>query len=171
MFFLLDYMRKIKIKMKRFYYTYRSLRGISEYRELPNVNNKSYFNNNTALGLNCNFNGMAISGGGKVTIGNNFHSGSECQIITQNHNINGGSIPYDNTYIIKDVEIGDNVWVGNRVIILGGVKIGEGAVIQAGSVVVSDIPALAIAGGHPAKVFSCRDSLHYEYHKKNKNFN
>lgn len=35
----------------------------------------------------------------------------------------------------------------------GGVTIGEGAIIQAGSVVVSDIPKYAIAGGSPAKVF------------------
>lgn len=43
----------------------------------------------------------------------------------------------------------------------GGVLIGEGAIIQAGSVVVSDIPACAIAGGHPAKVFKFRDKEHY----------
>tara|TARA_R110002124_G_scaffold17175_3_gene72176 strand:- start:6976 stop:7485 length:510 start_codon:yes stop_codon:yes gene_type:complete len=158
-------------KIRKFYYTYRAISSITSWKSKPIINKKSVFNNNILLGFNCNFNGMDVSGGGLVIIGDNFHSGSECLIITQNHNINGDSIPYDNTYILKDVEIGDNVWLGNRVIILGGVKIGEGAVIQAGSVVVSDIPALAIAGGHPAKVFSSRDTLHYEYHKKNKNFN
>ena len=48
---------------------------------------------------------------------------------------------------------------------LGGVHIGEGAIIQAGSVVVSDIPPYAIAGGHPAKVFKYRDIDHFEYLK------
>jgi acetyltransferase-like isoleucine patch superfamily enzyme len=109
------------------------------------------------------FNGMEINGGGKVTIGDNFHSGPGCMMITQNHNYDKGTkIPYDSTYILKDISIGDNVWLGSRVIILGGVKIGEGAIIQAGSVVVSDIPKYGIAGGHPAKVFKYRNAKHYE---------
>jgi len=104
-------------------------------------------------------------------IGNNFHSGPGCLIITQNHNYdNGNAIPYDNTYIYKDVKIEDNVWLGSRVIILGGVTIGEGAIIQAGSVVVGDIPACAIAGGHPAKIFKYRDKNHYYKLKKEEKF-
>ena len=58
--------------------------------------------------------------------------------------------------------IEDNVWLGNRVTILPGVTIGEGAIIQAGSTVVRDIEKYAIAGGHPAKVFKYRDIDHYE---------
>ncbi|NQD37409.1 acyltransferase [Permianibacter sp. IMCC34836] len=116
---------------------------------------------NTHLGRNVNFNGMKIRGGGRVLIGDNFHSGSGCEIITQNHNYNGEKIPYDDTYIVRDVVIESNVWLGNRVMVLPGVRIGEGAIIQAGSVVVKDIPPCAIAGGHPAAVFSSRDVDHY----------
>nr|WP_315401952.1 acyltransferase [uncultured Sphingobacterium sp.] len=116
---------------------------------------------NTFLGDNVNFNGMEISSGGKVYIGSNFHSGKQCMIIVQSHNYEGKTIPYDTSYINKDVEIGDNVWLGHRVIILGGVKIGEGAIIQAGAVVVSDIPDCGIAGGNPAKVFKFRNKEHY----------
>ena len=84
-------------------------------------------------------------------------------MITQIHNYdNGNAIPYDNTYILKDINIEDNVWIGDRVLILAGVTIGEGAIIQAGSVVVKNIPKYAIAGGHPAEVFSYRDKDHYE---------
>ena len=97
-----------------------------------------------------------------VVIGDNFHSGSECLIITSNHNYEGEAIPYDDTNICKDVCIEDNVWLGSRVIILGGVTIGEGAIIQAESVVVKSIPKYAIAGGHPAKVFAERNIEHYE---------
>lgn len=118
---------------------------------------------NTFLGKNVNFNGLVISGRGRVEIGDNFHSGTECMFICQNHNFDSGNaIPYDNTYILKDICIEDNVWLGNRVIVLGGVTIGEGAIIQAGSCVVDDIPACAIAGGHPAKVFASRDVEHYK---------
>ena len=86
--------------------------------------------------------------GGSVVVGNNFHSGIECLMITQNHNYDHGKkVPYDDTYIYKNIVIEDNVWIGSRVIILGGVTIGEGAIIQAGSVVSKNIPKYAIAGG------------------------
>ena len=62
--------------------------------------------------------------------------------------------------------IGDNVWFGHRVTVLPGVSIGEGSIIQAGSVVVSDIPKCAIAGGSPARQFDTRDREHYERLKK-----
>jgi acetyltransferase-like isoleucine patch superfamily enzyme len=126
------------------------------------VNGKSVVNTNTILGNNVNFNGMTIGGRGRVIIGNNFHSGPECRIITSFHNYEGSKIPYDETYIDRDVAIGDNVWFGTRVMVLGGVMIEEGAIIQAGSVVVSNIPKGAIAGGHPAKVFKYRDLAHYD---------
>jgi acetyltransferase-like isoleucine patch superfamily enzyme len=106
---------------------------------------------------------MIISGSGKVTIGDNFHSGKGCRIITSYHNFDFGTkIPYDDTYITRDVTIEENVWLGERVIILSGVTIGEGAVIQAGSVVVSDVEPFTIVGGHPAKPFKKRNIEHYK---------
>jgi acetyltransferase-like isoleucine patch superfamily enzyme len=50
------------------------------------------------------------------------------------------------------VKIGNDVWVGERVIILKGVTIGDGAVIAAGSVVTKDVPPHSIAAGNPAKI-------------------
>jgi len=136
------------------------------------VNNPSIVSSNTILGQNVHFNGMEILGNGKVSIGDNFHSGSNCVIITHYHNYDdGNAIPYDNTYYHKDVNIGDNVWLGNNVTILGGVTIGEGAIIQIGSVVVSNIPAMAIAGGHPCKVYRERNREHYNKLKDEKKFN
>lgn len=135
------------------------------------VNGKSSCTKNTILGNNVSFNGMNIQGKGKVIIGNNFHSGIDCMMISQNHNYNSGNkIPYDSSYILKNILIEDNVWLGNRVIILGGVTIGEGAIIQAGSVVVKNIPKYAIAGGNPAIVFKYRDIEHYIRLKKEKKF-
>jgi len=55
-----------------------------------------------------------------------------------------------------DVIIGNDVWVGYRSIILSGVKVGDGAVIAAGSVVVKDVPAYAIVAGNPAKIVKYR---------------
>jgi len=130
----------------------------------------SSINNNTYLGRSVNFNGIKIYGVGKVIIGNYFHSGVDCMMITSNHNYWGRTIPYDDTEIVKEIVIEDCVWIGSKVIILGGVTIGEGAIIQAGSVVVNNIPKCGIAGGNPAKVFKYRNNEHYEKLKAEKQF-
>ena len=114
---------------------------------------------------------MRISGIGKVSVGDNFHSGRDCLMISQIHNYDtGDAIPYDSTVIPKDIIIEDNVWLGDRVIVLGGSIIREGAIIQAGSVVVGEIPSYGIAGGHPAKVFKTRNVEHYLQLKKDGKF-
>lgn len=159
-----------KKEMKVAYYTYLVRRSVAYYKGYVRVNQKSYLSGKTFLGDNANFNGMRISGCGEVHIGSNFHSGRECMMITQNHNYEGEAIPYDSTYTCREIILEDNVWLGDRVIVLGGVTIGEGAIIQAGSVVVTDIPKYAIAGGHPAKVFSKRNKEHYEKLKKQGKF-
>ena len=56
----------------------------------------------------------------------------------------------------KPVIIGDNVWIGNRSIILPGVTIGEGVQVGAGSIVTRDLPANCVATGSPAKVTRTR---------------
>lgn len=107
---------------------------------------------------------MLVSGRGEVFIGNYFHSGSECRIIPDTHNYdNGSAIPYgpSGEDISKKVVIEDFVWLGDRVIVLGGVTLGEGCIVQAGSVVTKSLPPLSIAGGHPAKVFRMRDAEHF----------
>ena len=158
-------------KIRKKLYLHRCKRVAKSYGDGLKVNGESYVTPNTTLGNNVNFNGMKIQGKGNVSIGDNFHSGIECMIITSIHNYdNGNAIPYDNTVISKDVIIEDNVWLGNRVTILPGVRIGEGAIIQAGSVVVKDVEKYAIAGGHPAEVFKYRDIDHYEKLKKEKRF-
>ena len=55
-----------------------------------------------------------------------------------------------------DTVVGHDVWLGYRALVMPGVTIGHGAVVAAGSVVVSDIPPYAIAGGNPARVLRMR---------------
>lgn len=105
-----------------------------------------------------------------MTIGNFFCSGQNIHVITDVHNYEGEEILYDATDIVKEVVIDDFVWIGSHVIILGGVRIGEGAIIQAGAVVVNDIPPYAIAGGNPAKVFKYRDIEHFKQLKEEMRF-
>ena len=131
----------------------------------------SVVSRHTIIKNHVSFNGMFINGGGNVTIGNYFHSGIECMIITQNHKYDDGELlPYGTKYNYKDVVIEDCVWLGRRVTILPGTHIGEGAIIQAGAVVHGEIPPYAIAGGNPAKVFKYRDIEHYKKLKKEGRF-
>ena len=58
----------------------------------------------------------------------------------------------------RTVTIGNDVWIGANVVILPGVRIGDGAVLAAGAVVTKDVPAYAIVGGVPAKVIRYRFS-------------
>lgn len=55
-----------------------------------------------------------------------------------------------------NVQIGNDVWIGARAIILDGLKIGDGAIVGAGAVVTKDVPAYAVVGGVPAKVLRYR---------------
>ena len=50
------------------------------------------------------------------------------------------------------IDIGDDVWIGARAAILGGVRIGAGAIVGAGAVVTRDVPAGAVVAGNPAQV-------------------
>ena len=145
-----------------------ALYGMSVWRRAKSVgkglrcNGPVRVTRQTELGDHVHFNGAVFFGGGRVKIGNWFHSGEGLKIFTRNHNYEGEAIPYDSTYVHKPVTIGDCVWIGAYVILLPGTTIGEGAIIQAGSVVHGEIPPMAIAGGNPAKVFAWRDRGHYD---------
>jgi acetyltransferase-like isoleucine patch superfamily enzyme len=56
----------------------------------------------------------------------------------------------------KDINIGNDIWIGLNVTIMGGIKIGDGAIIAAHSVVTKDIPPYAIYGGVPARLIKYR---------------
>ena len=171
-FKLLNALRTLFNSLERSYDKLRIKETCISYTEPLNVRKeRSFVTSNTTLGKNVNFNGMKIYGQGHVSIGDNFHSGKNCKMITDTHNYNSGNaIPYDDTYIVKNITIEDNVWIGEDVTILGGVTIEEGAIIQAGSVVTTSIPKCAIAGGHPATPFKYRDTTHYEQLKKEGKF-
>jgi len=158
---------RIYKQIKFFPKKYWELRKVLKHEGQLYIGGPTSLTSNTILGKNPNFNGMIILGFGKVVFGDNFHSGTGCEIITSYHNYNKGrTVPYDNTFINKDVFIGDNVWFGNRVTVLGGVNIGEGAIIQASALVFQDVPDYAIVGGNPAKIIKYRDKEHYYNLKK-----
>lgn len=61
---------------------------------------------------------------------------------------------------IKPVDIGNNVWIGKKSIILKGVTIGNGAIVAAGSVVTKHVPEKCLVAGNPAKVI--RDNVSWQ---------
>jgi acetyltransferase-like isoleucine patch superfamily enzyme len=58
---------------------------------------------------------------------------------------------------VKPVTISDNVWIGQRSIICPGVTVGEGAVVSAGSVVMTDVAPYTMVAGSPARRISFVD--------------
>ncbi len=119
--------------------------------------------NTTTIGEGCGLHTFRVHGGGDVTLGDHVFVGENTLIYSQNHDYDTGElIPFGFNYTLKPVRIDDCVWIGSDVIILPGTHIGEGAIIQAGSVVHGEIPPMAIAGGNPAKAFASRDREHYE---------
>ncbi|NCC18133.1 MAG: CatB-related O-acetyltransferase [Bacteroidia bacterium] len=64
---------------------------------------------------------------------------------------------YQNFEEIKPkIVIGNDCWIGDRVYLIGGVNVGDGAVILSGAVVTKDIPPYSIVGGVPARVLKYR---------------
>ena len=112
------------------------------------------------------FSGMSdthIHGAGEVVIGSHTFLSEGTLVFSQNQNYDTDTmLPFGHDWTLKPVHIDDCVWVGVRCIILPGTHIGEGAIIQAGSVVHGEIPPCAIAGGNPAKVFAYRNREHYD---------
>lgn len=93
--------------------------------------------------------GVSLSAHQSVHIGKRCLIGPYTNILDNNyHDI----LDHSRTPPSRSVVIGDDVWIGGRVIILPGVTIGDHAVIGAGAVVMEDVPSRGIALGNPAKV-------------------
>ena len=95
-----------------------------------------------------------------TSIGNNVLMGPNVQIYTHNHDFSRTDIPIrlQGFSDIKEVIIGNDVWIGANVIILPGVTIGDGCVIGAGSVVTKDAPSFSIICGNPAVIKGRRNN-------------
>ena len=92
--------------------------------------------------------------------GHNTNQISTSPIFTEAHN--GTKYQWTdkdvNASPMKKAIIGNDVLVGSHALVLGGVSIGNGAVVAAGAVVTKDVPPYAVVGGVPAKVIKYRFS-------------
>jgi len=114
------------------------------------------------IGENTRIHGTCIHAYVSISIGRNCLIAANCQII----DCNGHELSFEdvdnrvNTHSGgRPVVIEDSVWIGANTIILPGVRIGRGSVIGAGSVVVSNIPPMVIAGGNPARIIKTAEEL------------
>lgn len=106
--------------------------------------------NNVALGAF-----LHIWGQGGVTIGNDVMIAAHTSITSLTHDYTDSEMI--KTIIKKTVIIEDDVWIGGNVVICPGVRIGKGAVIGAGSVVLKDIKPYTINAGVPARFIKDRE--------------
>lgn len=122
-----------------------------------NIEKGAVFSSSVELGDNSGI-GIRAQINGKTIIGKDVMMGPDVCIYSVNHAFDRVDIPMNIQGFApeKPVVIEDDVWIGARVIILPGIRIGTGAVIGAGAVVTKDVPDYAVVGGNPAKVLKMR---------------
>ncbi len=113
---------------------------------------------NTVIGINAH-----INAAGGVVIKSGTITGPDLMIYSVNHIFNQTeSIPFSNCDEFKTVEIGENCWIGGRVFVAPGVKLGDGCIVAGGSVVTKSFPQCSVIGGNPAKLIKERDKKAYK---------
>jgi acetyltransferase-like isoleucine patch superfamily enzyme len=95
---------------------------------------------------------VVIYGHGGVKIGEYTLVSMHCTILSSNHAIPAvGTLIRDVADELLPTKIGRDVWIGANAVILGGVTIGDGAVVAAGAVVTKDVEAGVVVAGVPAR--------------------
>jgi len=117
------------------------------YAERPTIE----IGDNTGIGHQCSF-----TAGKRITIGRNCMLSGQATIFDTNaHTVDAaarraGKAPKPED--VREVRIGDHVWIGMQCMIFPGVRIGEGAVVSGGSVVRNHVPPYSVVAGNPARV-------------------
>lgn len=99
-----------------------------------------------------------LGAGGGITIGENVAIGAGANILAENHEFRDPARPIHQQGVTRrGIVIEEDVWIGNGVTVLDGVRIGEGAVVGAASVVTKDVAPRVIVVGNPARVVGHRE--------------
>jgi len=115
--------------------------------------------------------GSYIECSGGVAIGKYCHLSRGVTIFSTTHEYDErAKIPYDEIKTERPVVIKDFVWVGSHAILLGGITVGEGAVVGAGSFVFKDVPDYSVVMGNPCRVVGHRDIEHFKRLKEEGKF-
>lgn len=131
---------------------------INPYCMIESWRKNEFKHGSITIGNNCNLGEYThITTTNNIVIGDNLLTGRFVLITDNSHGLNDGSdadiAPNLRAVISKGpIVIGDNVWLADKVVVLPGVSIGNGAIIAANAVVTHSIPDYAVAAGVPAKV-------------------
>lgn len=148
--------KKVRQDLRHKYGTYPYC-SISQKTKIKN-REKLKLGKEIVIGAHCDF---FLEG--TIEIGSYTRIAKEVMILTANHNYKSEKLlPFDEIDYIQNVSIGKNCWIGARSIIYAGVKIEDGAIVAAGSVVTKSVPKCAIVGGNPAKIIGYRDIEQYD---------
>ncbi len=119
-----------------------------------------HYGKNTTIGDDVFINsGCNFLDSNLITIGDRVLFGPDVKLYCGEHSLNAmerfGTREDGTPYIVsytKPISIGNDVWLGGNVTVVGGVKIGSNVVVAAGAVVTKDVPDNCVVGGVPAKV-------------------
>ncbi len=100
-----------------------------------------------------------LDGRAPLSIGDHVDIGSQVLIYNAKHNIHSP----DFEAVSASVTVSDYVFIGPRVMIQPGVKVGRGAILAAGAVVTKDVPEFTVVGGVPAKPIAERQLKNPQY--------
>jgi galactoside O-acetyltransferase len=110
--------------------------------------------NRVALNSNVYLNACS---GGRIVFGDDVLIGPNVVMRTGDHVIADVTLPIRSQGHRSDVVMLENdVWIGANVTVVGGVRIGRGAVVAAGAVVTKDVAPMTVVGGVPAKLLRNR---------------
>ena len=142
--------RKIGRKIKACYYRHRlNLRNVNKtvyFGGYSNISSDIVVGHHVYFGSRCNIYP-------KVKIGSYTMLAHDVRIIGGDHKYDVAGVPiiFSGRDTLKPTFIGNDCWIGAYSIIMCGVKIGDGSIIAAGSVVTKDVEAYSIVAGIPAK--------------------
>jgi acetyltransferase-like isoleucine patch superfamily enzyme len=116
-----------------------------------------YVTGSVTLGHDCTLNPYATVRG-KFCAGDGVRIGAHACIIGFNHGHARIDIPiHHQPHTSKGIVMGNDIWIGSRVVVIDGVTVGSHAILAAGAVVTRDVPDFAIVGGNPAKILRFRN--------------
>lgn len=123
-----------------------------------NIERAATFSKEVSLGNNSDI-GYKCELHGPIAIGDDVMMGPEVVMYTRNHETSSLEVPMrlQGETVPNPIKIGNDCWIGHRVLILPGVQLGDHTIVAAGAVVTKSFPPYSVIGGVPAKLLQRRN--------------